>query len=71
MCQPSGPGSIPGLTPLETAITRGNLIMLLPPTTFCVLHAYDDDDANDAVNDNDDANDKLLKITKMMNMINL
>ena len=24
----------------ETAITRGNPIMLLPPTTFCVLHAY-------------------------------
>ena len=26
---------------LETAITRGNPIMLLPPTTFSVLHASD------------------------------
>ena len=40
VCQPSGPGSIPGMSRSETAITRGNPIMLLPPTTLCVLHAY-------------------------------
>ena len=32
VCQPSNPGSIPGMSHSETAITRGNLIMLLPPT---------------------------------------
>ena len=37
VCQSSGPGSIPGMSRSETAIRRGNLIMLLPPTTFCVL----------------------------------
>ena len=34
VCQPSGPESIPGMSHSETDITRGNLIMLLPPTTF-------------------------------------
>ena len=34
VCQPSVPGSIPGMSRSETAITRGNPIMLLPPTTF-------------------------------------
>jgi hypothetical protein len=34
VCQPSSPGSIPGMSHSETAITRGYLIMLLPPTTF-------------------------------------
>ena len=35
-CQPSGPGQIPGMSHSETAITRGNLIKLLPPTKFSV-----------------------------------
>ena len=39
VCQPSGLGSIPGMSRSETAVTRGNPIMLLPSTTFCVLHA--------------------------------
>ena len=39
MCQPSGPGSIPGMSHSETAISRGNPIMLLSPS-FHVLHAY-------------------------------
>jgi hypothetical protein len=34
VCQPSGPGSIPGMSHSLTAITRGNPIMLLPPTMF-------------------------------------
>ena len=34
LCQPSGPGLIPGMSRSETAITRGNPIMQLPPTTF-------------------------------------
>ena len=40
VCQTRGPGPIPGMSHSETAITRGNPIMLLPPTTFRVLHAY-------------------------------
>ena len=33
--QPSGPGSIPGMSRSETAITRGKTLRtLLPPTTF-------------------------------------
>ena len=40
VCQPSGPGSIPGMSRSMTAITRGNPIMLLPPNTVHVLHAY-------------------------------
>jgi hypothetical protein len=34
VCQPTGPGSIPGMSHSENAITRTNLIMLLPPNTF-------------------------------------
>ena len=34
VCQPSGPGPIPGMSRSESAITRGNPIMLLSPTTF-------------------------------------
>ena len=30
--QPIGPGSFPGMSRLESAIVRGNLIMLLPPS---------------------------------------
>ena len=32
--QPNGPGSIPGMSRSESAITRGNPIMLLPSTPF-------------------------------------
>ena len=34
LCLPTGPGSIPGMSRSESAITRGNPIMLLGPTTF-------------------------------------
>ena len=36
MCQPNDPGSVPDMPHSETAITRGNLIKLLPPTKFSV-----------------------------------
>ena len=39
VCQPSDPCSIPSMSCSETVIKRGNLILLLPPTTLCVLHA--------------------------------
>ena len=32
VCQSSGPGLIPGMARSELAITKGNLIMLLPST---------------------------------------
>ena len=34
VCQPSGPGLIPGMSSLESAIT----IMLLTPTTHAPIH---------------------------------
>ena len=43
VCQPTGPCSIPGMSCSETAITRGNPIMLLPPTAANLnewIHLY-------------------------------
>ena len=34
VCQSSSPGLIPGMSRSESASTRGNPIMLLPPTMF-------------------------------------
>jgi hypothetical protein len=36
VCQPNDPGSVLDMPHSETAITRGNLIKLLPPTKFSV-----------------------------------
>ena len=42
--QPSGPGFIPVMSPSESAITRGNPIMLLPSSAFswttCLYHEH-------------------------------
>ena len=38
MCQPSGPGLIPYMSRSESALTRGNPIMVLNPTTFRELY---------------------------------
>jgi hypothetical protein len=40
VCKPSCPGSITGMSSSESAMPRGNPIMLLPSTKFHIIHAY-------------------------------